>query len=36
MAMTARIWRYASFLVRVDIAVSITVAAALLIWMAWH
>ena len=34
--MMDHVWRRASFLVRVDIAVSLAVAAALLIFTAWH
>jgi hypothetical protein len=34
--MTARFWRYASFLVRLDIASSLAIAAALLLWVTWH
>ena len=31
-----RFWRTLTLLARVDIAASVTTAAALLIWMAWH
>jgi hypothetical protein len=33
---TERFWRALTLLARLDIAASVTVAAALLIWMAWH
>jgi len=33
---TKRFWRGASFLVRLDIAASLAIAMALLLWMAWH
>jgi hypothetical protein len=29
-------WRRASFLVRLDIAASLTIATALLLWTVWH
>ena len=31
-----RFWRTLTLLARVDIAASVTIAAALLIWMAWR
>jgi hypothetical protein len=36
MTMTARFWRYASFLVRADIAVSLAIGVALLTWAMVH
>ncbi len=33
---TRRLWRTLTLLARLDIAASVTIAAALLIWMAWH
>jgi hypothetical protein len=36
MTMTTRFWRYASFLVRADIAVSLAIAVALLTWAMVH
>ena len=34
--MTARIWRYGSLLLRVDIAASLTICAMLLVWAMVH
>jgi hypothetical protein len=34
--MAARIWRYASFLVRINIAASLAIGVALLIWAMVH
>jgi len=31
-----RFWRTLTLLARLDIAASLTIAAALCIWMAWH
>jgi hypothetical protein len=36
MTHTQRFWRTLTLLARLDIAASVTIAAALLIWMAWH
>ena len=36
MTHTRRFWRTLTLLARLDIAASNTIAAALLIWMAWH
>jgi hypothetical protein len=36
MTRTQRFWRTLTLLARLDIAASVTIAAALLIWMAWH
>ena len=33
---TQTFWRTLTLFARLDIAASITIAAALLIWMAWH
>ena len=33
---TQRFWRTLTLLVRIDIAASICLAAALLIWIAWY
>jgi hypothetical protein len=31
-----RLWRTLTLLARLDIAASVAIAAALLVWMAWH
>ena len=31
-----RVWRGLALLARIDMAVCVAIAAALLIWMAWH
>ncbi len=36
MTHTERFWRTLTWLARFDIAASLTIAAALLIWMAWR
>ena len=36
MTHTERFWRTLTLLARLDIAAIVTIAAALLIWMAWH
>jgi hypothetical protein len=36
MTMSSRLWRVVTVLVRLDIAASIAVAAALYLWMVWH
>jgi hypothetical protein len=33
---TGRFWRSLTLLARLDIAASLSIAAALLLWMAWH
>gem|GEM_PF-3585456 len=36
MTMTQHFWRSLTLLARLDIAASLSVAAALLLWMAWR
>jgi hypothetical protein len=33
---TGRLWRTLTLLARLDIAASLGIASALLLWMAWH
>jgi hypothetical protein len=36
MTVSARIWRSIAFLVRLDMAAGMAIAAGLLVWMTWH